>query len=191
MPPPPSDNFPNQASEPISQSSLLPSDASSRRALRTQRSITNYSRARTQERPPQPTRSTAKDMKAALQLDFIVIGAGVSGLATAYALAQSGHRVRIYEKREAIHNEKRAVGVRVPPNMSKILYDWGLYDQLSAALKCRKSAFHSSALPSFSSLFQTSRQHAIHQSFLHPSIYFLTPFIKRSGLPQIDADDDL
>jgi hypothetical protein len=39
---------------------------------------------------------------------------------------------------------KRSVGVRVPPNLSKILYAWGLRDELSNATRCRKTGFHSS-----------------------------------------------
>ena len=87
--------------------------------------------------------------------------AGIGGLATAYALARSGHRVRVYEKMDSISQvsfspsfvslrkttlitSKRTTGVRVPPNLSKILYDWGLHDHLADATRCRKSAFHSS-----------------------------------------------
>lgn len=39
---------------------------------------------------------------------------------------------------------KRSVGVRIPPNLSKILYEWGLRDALSKASRCRKTGFHSS-----------------------------------------------
>lgn len=80
--------------------------------------------------------------KAPLPIDFIIVGAGIAGLATAFALAQSGHRVRIFEKRSGIN--QRAVGVRVPPNLCKILYEWGLQEELATATRCRKSAFHSS-----------------------------------------------
>jgi len=34
--------------------------------------------------------------------------------------------------------------VRVPPNLCKILYEWGLQEELATATRCRKSAFHSS-----------------------------------------------
>lgn len=79
--------------------------------------------------------------KAPLPIDFIIVGAGIAGLATAFALAQSGHRVRIFERRSGIN--QRAVGVRVPPNLCKILYEWGLQEELATATRCRKSAFHS------------------------------------------------
>ncbi|KAF8159719.1 hypothetical protein B0H34DRAFT_748513 [Crassisporium funariophilum] len=79
--------------------------------------------------------------KASLQLDFIIVGASIGGLATAFALARSGHRVRVYEKSDGIL--ERTAGIRVPPNLCKILYEWGLQEQLSKASKCCKSAFHS------------------------------------------------
>jgi cation diffusion facilitator CzcD-associated flavoprotein CzcO len=35
--------------------------------------------------------------KSSLQLKFIIVGAGIGGLATAYALARAGHNVRVLE----------------------------------------------------------------------------------------------
>lgn len=32
----------------------------------------------------------------------------------------------------------------MPPNLCKILYEWGLQEELATATRCRKSAFHSS-----------------------------------------------
>ncbi|KAH6916235.1 hypothetical protein BKA70DRAFT_1216463 [Coprinopsis sp. MPI-PUGE-AT-0042] len=76
---------------------------------------------------------------AALNIDVSIVGAGISGLATGFALARSGHRVRIFEKHPTAH--ERSVGVRIPPNMSKILYEWGLQEELAKAQKCLKSTF--------------------------------------------------
>ncbi|TFY73913.1 hypothetical protein EWM64_g10099 [Hericium alpestre] len=66
--------------------------------------------------------------QAALQIDFIIVGGGIAGLASAYALASSGHRVRVLEKLPGL--QQPAGGVRVPPNLTKILLEWGLHDEL-------------------------------------------------------------
>ncbi|TFK17320.1 FAD/NAD(P)-binding domain-containing protein [Coprinopsis marcescibilis] len=79
------------------------------------------------------------DSMAELSLDFIVVGAGISGLATAFALAKGGHRVRVFERNNGPN--QRSVGIRIPPNLSKILYEWGLSDELSSASRCLKSSF--------------------------------------------------
>lgn len=79
------------------------------------------------------------NQSASLHIDVNIVGAGISGLATAFALARSGHRVRVFERQNAVH--QRSVGVRIPPNMSKVLYDWGLQEELSKAQKCLKSTF--------------------------------------------------
>ncbi|KAF5362108.1 hypothetical protein D9756_002530 [Leucocoprinus leucothites] len=76
-----------------------------------------------------------------LLIDMIVVGGGIGGLATAYALAKSGHRVQVLEKSSGLH--QRAGGIRVPPNMTKILLAWGLHEMVQTALRCRKSRFHS------------------------------------------------
>ncbi|KAJ7662578.1 hypothetical protein DFH06DRAFT_1396681 [Mycena polygramma] len=50
-------------------------------------------------------------------LDFIILGASISGLAAAIALKASGHNVLVLEKES------------VPPNGAKILFDWGLDEE--------------------------------------------------------------
>ncbi|KAF9005899.1 hypothetical protein BDQ17DRAFT_1303286 [Cyathus striatus] len=79
--------------------------------------------------------------KAPLCIDIIIVGSGIAGLASAFALARSGHRVHVLEKGSGL--ERRAAGVRVPPNMTKILHQWGLGEKISNSQKCRKSTFHS------------------------------------------------
>jgi len=61
-------------------------------------------------------------------LDFIIIGASVAGLASAIALKASGHNVLVLEReRQLGGSDSIPSGVaRVPPNGSKILFDWGL-----------------------------------------------------------------
>lgn len=65
---------------------------------------------------------TAVHSEAALKLDFIVVGGGLSGFSVAHVLAKAGHRVRVLEKLPALGAPSG--GLRVPPNMSKLLKKW-------------------------------------------------------------------
>ncbi|KAH9840023.1 FAD/NAD(P)-binding domain-containing protein [Rhodofomes roseus] len=58
---------------------------------------------------------------ALLDVDFLVVGGGLAGLTVAFVLAESGHRVRVIEKRGL---GVPAGGIRVPPNVSKLLAQW-------------------------------------------------------------------
>ncbi|KAF7330992.1 FAD-binding-3 domain-containing protein [Mycena venus] len=61
-------------------------------------------------------------------LHFIIIGGSIAGLASAIALRASGHNVLVLEQeRQLGGSDSVPSGVaRVPPNGSKILFDWGL-----------------------------------------------------------------
>ncbi|KIK03269.1 hypothetical protein K443DRAFT_676942 [Laccaria amethystina LaAM-08-1] len=84
--------------------------------------------------PPPGVRTTATQMpvqvvpsgrcKAAVCLKFIVVGGSIGGLATAYALRKMGHDVLVIEESEAL--VKSQGGLRSPPNMTRILNQWGL-----------------------------------------------------------------
>ncbi|KAI0689215.1 hypothetical protein C8T65DRAFT_110422 [Cerioporus squamosus] len=60
-------------------------------------------------------------------ISFVIVGGGIAGLACALALRRVGHRVVVLERlsSDAARGEH---GVRVPPNLSKILFHWGLKD---------------------------------------------------------------
>ncbi|SET56668.1 FAD-dependent monooxygenase [Hymenobacter actinosclerus] len=62
--------------------------------------------------------------------DFIIIGAGIGGLATAHALLNLGHGVRVYEAAP----ELRAVGAGVVlgANAMRALHELGLHDAVAA-----------------------------------------------------------
>lgn len=64
----------------------------------------------------------------------------MSGLAAAYALRRVGHRVLVLEQRHDFFDVERAGGFRMPPNMSKVFYHWGLETQV------RKLAIKSSSV---------------------------------------------
>ncbi|KAH9918837.1 FAD/NAD-P-binding domain-containing protein [Fomitopsis serialis] len=64
-----------------------------------------------------------------LKFHFIVVGGGVAGLAAAAALTRVGHRVTVLEKGDGSSNQGPG-GIYVPPNMSKVLFHWGLRDKI-------------------------------------------------------------
>jgi salicylate hydroxylase len=71
------------------------------------------------------TSSTTNE--AALSLKFVVVGGGIAGLATAFALQRAGHSVLVLEKRDPNSMGFGAGGgIRAPPNMTRLLYRWGL-----------------------------------------------------------------
>lgn len=79
--------------------------------------------------------------KASLCLNITVVGAGLGGLATAIALATSGHKVTVYEQAQALGevsfhyyngSEKLFIeyqvgaGIQIPPNSTRLLRRLGL-----------------------------------------------------------------
>ncbi|EIW75657.1 FAD/NAD(P)-binding domain-containing protein [Coniophora puteana RWD-64-598 SS2] len=60
-------------------------------------------------------------------LRIVVVGGSIAGLATAYALRESGHHVTVLEQRisPAAYTQSKG-GVRCPPNMSRVFDQWGL-----------------------------------------------------------------
>lgn len=72
---------------------------------------------------------------------FVVVGASIAGLATAYALAQAGHRVTVIEASDGKHRSRGAI--RSPPNMTRILNLWGAKEELErVGVKCTAFSFH-------------------------------------------------
>lgn len=81
---------------------------------------------------------------APFKLDFIIVGGcqyiffmpsllrlaflAVAGLSMAIGLAQSGHTVRVLEKSPQLRNSPG--GIRLTPNVTKILAQWGLEAEL-------------------------------------------------------------
>lgn len=67
-------------------------------------------------------------MPAKHELNVIIVGAGLGGLAAAIALLEAGHRVLILERASEI--TEVGAGIRVPPNSSRFLVRWGLQHQM-------------------------------------------------------------
>ncbi|KAH8823362.1 hypothetical protein DL96DRAFT_1713780 [Flagelloscypha sp. PMI_526] len=59
-----------------------------------------------------------------VQLDVIVVGGGIAGLATAFSLQRAGHQVTVLEGHPSARSGKG--GIKSPPNMTQILDAWGL-----------------------------------------------------------------
>ncbi|KAJ5812304.1 hypothetical protein N7474_008605 [Penicillium riverlandense] len=61
---------------------------------------------------------------ARLRMRIVVVGAGLGGLATAIALASSGHTVTVYE--QAPELGEVGAGIQIPSNSTKLLKKFGL-----------------------------------------------------------------
>ena len=69
-----------------------------------------------------------------------VLFSGIGGLAVAFTLCKSGHRVRVLERRDL---SAPSGGMRVPPNLSKILRRWVGEEELAkVTTRCVGTPFH-------------------------------------------------
>ncbi|KAI0741980.1 FAD/NAD(P)-binding domain-containing protein [Daedaleopsis nitida] len=70
----------------------------------------------------------------------VVWVSGIGGLAVAYVLSKSGHRVTVLERHDF---NVPSAGQRVPPNLSKILRQWVGEEELTkVATRCIGTPFH-------------------------------------------------
>jgi salicylate hydroxylase len=84
-------------------------------------------------------------LQAELTINFLLIGGGIAGLACAIALRRVGHHVVVLEQSsnpgiskvgipqlstlllsQCVAEQMSHGGIRLPPNVSKILFQWGL-----------------------------------------------------------------
>ncbi len=63
--------------------------------------------------------------------DVIVVGGGIGGLSSGYALASAGRQVRVLEQSPAFGEV--GAGLQLGPNATRILREWGLLDEVIAA----------------------------------------------------------
>ncbi|KAJ8468757.1 hypothetical protein ONZ51_g9445 [Trametes cubensis] len=62
-------------------------------------------------------------------IKFLIIGGGIAGLACALALRRVGHHALVVERRDR-RSARGEGGIRLPPNLTKIFFHWGLRDAL-------------------------------------------------------------
>ncbi|KAH9003413.1 hypothetical protein EDB86DRAFT_2799111 [Lactarius hatsudake] len=96
---------------------------------RRDRSLPNSALRYTSHGPDTPAPAHDVFRQASVHLDFLVVGGGIAGLAAAYALAASGHRVRVLEQAWSL--KRCPGGVRLPPNATRILSYWGVEKEVS------------------------------------------------------------
>ncbi|KAI0017129.1 hypothetical protein F4780DRAFT_620102 [Xylariomycetidae sp. FL0641] len=65
---------------------------------------------------------------ASISLNVIVVGAGLSGLAAAIAVALSGHTVTVFESAKQL--QEFGAGLQITPNASRLLRKWGLSEEM-------------------------------------------------------------
>ncbi|KAI6025734.1 hypothetical protein F5J12DRAFT_903881 [Pisolithus orientalis] len=85
---------------------------------------------------PNPLYLRSIDGKPGILIDFIIVGGGITGLACALGLRRIGHRAIVLEKmvillyadssNTCLCSQLGNGGSRLPPNASKILFQWGL-----------------------------------------------------------------
>lgn len=68
-------------------------------------------------------------------VDVLIVGGGIGGLANGLALSQHGLRVRILE-RASMFGEVGA-GLQIAPNCTRILDSWGLLEEVQSLGSCR------------------------------------------------------
>ncbi|KAI0198442.1 hypothetical protein F4808DRAFT_258411 [Astrocystis sublimbata] len=71
-------------------------------------------------------------VKSPVTLDIVIVGAGLSGLATAISSALSGHNVAVYETAKQL--QEFGAGLQITPNASRLLRRWDLPDSLWQAI---------------------------------------------------------
>ncbi|KAF9529596.1 hypothetical protein CPB83DRAFT_893400 [Crepidotus variabilis] len=80
------------------------------------------------------------DEEAGVSLKFVVVGAGLAGLAAAYTLARAGHHVLVLEHFEEHIRSLGCVGAS--PSMTRILIQWGLKENIERLFQsCDKCQF--------------------------------------------------
>ncbi|EIW57924.1 FAD/NAD-P-binding domain-containing protein [Trametes versicolor FP-101664 SS1] len=70
-------------------------------------------------------------LQTTLPINFLIVGGGVAGLACALALRRVGHHATVVERRDR-KSARGEGGIRLPPNLTKIFFHWGLRDALRA-----------------------------------------------------------
>ncbi|KAF9525687.1 hypothetical protein CPB83DRAFT_859184 [Crepidotus variabilis] len=88
------------------------------------------------------------DQKAKVRLNFVVVGASLAGLASAYTLAKVGHKVVVVDVVPDIPLSYGTIGSS--PSMTSILVQWGLQKQIDELFQvCNNCRFFSATTGDF------------------------------------------
>jgi salicylate hydroxylase len=63
-----------------------------------------------------------------MKLKIIIAGGGLSGLGAAIALRQKGHDVTVLESASRL--AEVGAGIQIPPNSTRVLKEYGIYDEI-------------------------------------------------------------
>ncbi|GJE85640.1 FAD-dependent monooxygenase [Phanerochaete sordida] len=77
-----------------------------------------------------PSGESSTVERTSFPINFTIVGGGLSGLACAIALRQAGHDVVVLERDEHISPGGPRGGCRLTPNMTKVLRQWGLLEEV-------------------------------------------------------------
>jgi 3-hydroxybenzoate 6-monooxygenase len=67
---------------------------------------------------------------ATAEVDALIVGGGIGGLANALALSREGLRVRVLEQTSEFGEV--GAGLQIAPNCTRILGEWGLFDEIAS-----------------------------------------------------------
>lgn len=70
--------------------------------------------------------SSLQETSTSLSLNIVIVGCGVGGLCAAIALGKVGHKITLVESASQIGEV--GAGIQLGPNVTRILYKWGLKD---------------------------------------------------------------
>ena len=116
-----------------------------------------------------------------LLLKVLIAGAGLGGLATAVALARSGHKVTVFEQAPVLGEV--GAGIQIPSNSARLLLRWGLGQHLSSIINEPENIIMrrwengqaiglTRLVPDFQRSFGAP-YYVIHRAHLHDALYKL------------------